>query len=81
MPGAFRRLWVGKGGSRDLSEDAVTGVTGAGYVQTPHRVEGVADGFLCNRNWQFHCIFGGLESRRQAPGIGERRQDSARLER
>jgi len=32
---------VGKGVSRDLSEDAVRGITGAGYVQTPQGAEGV----------------------------------------
>ena len=41
---------MGKGGSRDLSEDAVRGVTGADYVYTPHRVEGVGGGCMCNRH-------------------------------
>ena len=38
-----------------------------------HRVEGVADGLLCNGNWQWLCKVGGLEPGRQAAGIRERR--------
>ena len=40
---------VGKGGNKDLSEDAVDGGTGTGYDHCPVRGVGVTDSCICNR--------------------------------
>ena len=71
---------VGKGGCRDLSEDAVRGGTGTGYDQCPVRGVGVTDSCICNGNWQCWSIVGGLEPGRQPSGICEQRQNSAHME-